>query len=82
MSEVIAVDLLKQTIDRIERLEQEKSDLAQDIANVMAEAKANGLDTKTIRNILRLRKMDPADRAEQEELMHLYKKALNMVEEG
>ena len=57
---------LQQYIDRIERLEQEKSDLGDHIREVFAEAKGNGFDVKTMRTILRLRKLDSSDREEQE----------------
>ena len=67
-------------IDRIERLEQEKSELAADIREVFAEAKGAGFDVKVMRQVLRLRKMDPADRAETEFLRDEYKKLLGMVE--
>ncbi len=67
-------------IDRIERLEQEKSELAADIREVFAEAKGAGFDVKVMRQVLRLRKMDPADRAETEFLRDEYKKLLGMTE--
>ncbi|MBQ3695951.1 MAG: DUF2312 domain-containing protein [Alphaproteobacteria bacterium] len=67
-------------IDRIERLEQEKSELAADIREVFAEAKGAGFDVKVMRQVLRLRKMDPADRAETEFLRDEYKKLLGMAE--
>jgi len=67
-------------IDRIERLEQEKSELSADIREVYAEAKGAGFDVKVMRQVLRLRKMDPADRAETEFLRDEYKKLLGMAE--
>ena len=67
-------------IDRIERLEEEKRELAADIREVFAEAKGAGFDTKVMRQVLRLRKMDPADRAETEFLRDEYKKLLGMAE--
>ena len=67
-------------IDRIERLEQEKSELSSDIREVFAEAKGAGFDVKVMRQVLRLRKMDPADRAETEFLRDEYKKLLGMTE--
>ena len=67
-------------VDRIERLEEEKRELATDIREVFAEAKAAGFDTKVMRQVLRLRKMDPADRAETEFLRDEYKKLLGMAE--
>lgn len=67
-------------IDRIERLEEEKRELAADIREVYAEAKGAGFDIKVMRQVLRLRKMDPADRAETEFLRDEYKKLLGMTE--
>ena len=71
---------LNQFIERIERLESEKADLASDIREVFAEAKGQGFDVKVMRQVLRLRKMDPADRAETEFLRDEYKKLLGMTE--
>jgi len=71
---------LNQFIERIERLESEKADLAADIREVFAEAKGQGFDVKVMRQVLRLRKMDPADRAETEFLRDEYKKLLGMTE--
>ena len=67
-------------IDRIERLEEEKRELSADIREVYAEAKGAGFDIKVMRQVLRLRKMDPADRAETEFLRDEYKKLLGMTE--
>lgn len=67
-------------IDRIERLEAEKQELSADIREVFAEAKGAGFDVKVMRQVLRLRKMDPADRAETEFLRDEYKKLLGMTE--
>lgn len=64
--------------DRIERLEEEVKALRGDIREIFAEAKGNGFDPKVMRQILRLRKMNPADRAEAEFLMEAYKAALGM----
>ncbi len=69
---------LKSFIERLERLEEEKSGLAEDIRDVYAEAKGTGFDTKTIRRIIKLRKMDLEKRREQDELLELYKAALGM----
>ncbi|RJF82284.1 DUF2312 domain-containing protein [Azospirillum cavernae] len=82
MSDVggIAADRLKSFVERIERLEEEKKGLQEDVKEVYAEAKGTGFDTKIIRQIIRLRKMDKADRQEQEALLDLYKEALGMVE--
>ncbi|WP_434619252.1 DUF2312 domain-containing protein [Azospirillum sp. B2RO_4] len=76
----IAADRLKSFVERIERLEEEKKGLQDDIKEVYAEAKGTGFDTKIIRQIIRLRKMDKADRQEQEAILELYKEALGMVE--
>ena len=67
-------------IERIERLEEEKYELSADIREVFAEAKGNGYDVKVMRQILRLRKMTPADRAESEYLRDEYKKLLGIAE--
>ena len=74
----IATDRLRSFIERIENLEEEKSDLAADIREIYAEAKGNGFDTKVIRMIIRLRKMDQTDRQEQEQILDLYKRALDI----
>ena len=82
MAEVggIAGERLRSFIDRIERLEEEKAALAADIREVYAEAKGNGFDTKVMRQVLKLRKMDKDDRQEQEHLLDLYLRALGMGE--
>lgn len=74
----IAADRLRSLIERIERLEEEKAGIANDIREVYAEAKGSGFDTKIMRQIVRLRKMDEHDRQEQETLLDLYKRALGM----
>lgn len=71
-------DRLRLLIERIERLEEEKKGIADDVRDVYAEAKAVGYDTKTMRAIVRLRKMKPDDRAEQEALLDTYKAALGL----
>lgn len=75
----IAADRLRSFIERIERLEEEKKAISDDIKDVMSEAKGTGFDIKILRQILRLRKMEAHDREEQEELLDLYKRALDMV---
>ena len=75
----IAADHLKSFIERIERLEEEKAAIANDVKEVYAEAKGTGFDTKVMRQIIRLRKMEPADRQEQEELLDIYMRAVGMV---
>ena len=67
-------------IERIERLEEERKELGADVREIFAEAKGNGFDTKVMRQILRLRKMTPADRAEAEFLRDRYKKLLGIEE--
>ncbi len=74
----IAAAKLKSFVERIERLEAEKAELTADIREVFSEAKGSGFDTKIMRQLIRLRKMDTADRREQEELLDLYRKALGM----
>lgn len=69
---------LKSLIERVERLEEEKAGIATDIKELYAEAKGTGFDVKTMRQIVRLRKMGTADRVEQEELLDLYKRVLGM----
>ncbi|MDD4556376.1 MAG: DUF2312 domain-containing protein [Alphaproteobacteria bacterium] len=80
MSEVggIATDRLKSLIERVERLEEEKKALSSDIRDIFAEAKSAGFDVKIMRMILKLRKMDAADRDEQEFLLDTYRKALEI----
>lgn len=75
-----AADHLRQIVARIERLEEEKKALAEDIKEVYAEAKGHGFDTKILRQVIRLRKMDSADLSEQEQLLDLYMGALGMAE--
>lgn len=67
-------------IERIERLEEEKSNLLANIRGVYAEAKGQGFDPKVMRQVIRLRKMDPADRAETEFLRDEYKKLIGIAE--
>ena len=73
-----AKEQLRALVERIERLEEEKSALAGDIREVYAEAKGNGFDTKIMRQVVRIRKLDKADRDEQEALFDLYMHALGM----
>ncbi len=75
----IAAAQLKSIIERIERLEEEKKALADDIRDVYAEAKANGYDTKTLRQVVKIRKQDRAEREEQEALLDVYMHALGML---
>ena len=70
---------LRAFVERVERLEDDKAALMADIREVYAEAKAHGFDVKTMRQVVRLRKIDSDDRAEQEALLDLYKRALGMA---
>jgi uncharacterized protein (UPF0335 family) len=74
----IAADRLKSFIERIERLEEEKAAIAGDIKEVYSEAKSSGFETKIMRQIVRLRKMKPDDRAEMEAILDTYKAALGL----
>ena len=74
----IAVDRLRSLIERIERLEEEKSAITSDINDVYAEAKSAGFDTKIMREIIKLRKMNAADRDEKEFLLETYRRALDI----
>ena len=70
---------LKSFVERIERLEEEKKGIADDIRDVFAEAKGSGFDTKVMRQVIRLRKKDVAERQEEEALLDLYLHALGML---
>ncbi|HZN29801.1 MAG TPA: DUF2312 domain-containing protein [Xanthobacteraceae bacterium] len=74
-----AKDHLKAFVERVERLEEEKKTIADDIRDVYAEAKANGFDTKALRTIVRLRKQDVDERKEQEAILETYMHALGML---
>ena len=71
-------DRLRLLIERVERLEEEKKGIADDIRDTYAEAKAVGYDSKIMRQIVRLRKMNPDDRAEMEMVLETYKAALGL----
>lgn len=75
----IATEKLRSYVERIERLEEEKSGLAADVREVFAEAKANGFDTKTMRQVIKLRKLDAHKRQEEEHMLELYKRALDLA---
>ena len=75
----VAADRLRSFVERIERHEEEKATLAADIKEVYAEAKGTGFDVKTLRQIIGLRKLDQADRQEMEEMLELYKRALDIL---
>ena len=72
-----AKDQLKSLVERIERLEAEKQTIADDIKEIYVEAKGNGFDAKIIRQVVRIRKMDPVQRQTDEELTDLYLSAVN-----
>lgn len=75
----IAGDQLRTIVERVERLEEEKKAIADDIKEVYGEAKANGFDVKTLRKVVSLRKVEAADRQEQEAMLDLYMGALGMI---
>ena len=77
-SDSVAQDQLRAFIERIERMEEEKKAIADDIKEIYAEAKGNGFDTKVLRQIVRIRKQDASERMEQEALLDLYMAALGM----
>lgn len=74
----IAVDRLRSLIERIEQLEEEKKAIQSDIRDIFAEAKSAGFDVKALRTVIKLRKMNAADRDEQEIVVETYRKALDM----
>jgi uncharacterized protein (UPF0335 family) len=74
-----AKDQLKAFIERVERLEEEKKAISDDIRDVFAEAKGNGYDVKALRTIIRLRKQDKDERMEQEAILETYMHALGMI---
>lgn len=74
-----AKDQLRSIIERIERLEEEKKTISDDIRDVYAEAKGNGYDVKALRKIISLRKQDPQERQEQETILETYMQALGML---
>jgi uncharacterized protein (UPF0335 family) len=78
MTDNTTADRLKSFIERIERLEEDKAVIVNDIKDVYAEAKGEGYIVKVMREIIKLRKLDKATRQEQEQLVELYKNALGM----
>jgi uncharacterized protein (UPF0335 family) len=74
-----AKDQLKSIIERIERLEEEKKTISDDIRDVYAESKGNGFDVKVLRMIVRMRKQDPQERQEAETILETYMQALGML---
>ena len=77
-AQTVAAGQLRAFIERVERLEEEKQTIADDIKEVFAEAKGTGFDTKAMRVIIRLRKKDANERQEEEAILDLYKAALGM----
>jgi uncharacterized protein (UPF0335 family) len=78
-AQTVAAGQLRAFIERIERLEEDKQAIADDIKEVYAELKGNGYDTKAVRTLVRLRKKDQAERQEEEAMLDLYKAALGMA---
>jgi uncharacterized protein (UPF0335 family) len=78
-AESVAQDQLRAFVERIERMEEEKKAIADDIKEIYAEAKGNGFDTKVLRQVIRIRKQDRAERLEQEAILELYMAALGMA---
>ncbi len=74
----VAAEELKQFVERVERLEDEKKALVDDIKDVFAEMKGRGFDTKAVRQLLRIRKQDRAERQEEEAILELYMNAIGM----
>ncbi|PTX55448.1 uncharacterized protein (UPF0335 family) [Litoreibacter ponti] len=74
----VTADELRQFVERYERLEQEKKDIADQQKEVMAEAKGRGYDTKVLRKVMALRRRDPQEISEEEAVLELYKEALGM----
>jgi uncharacterized protein (UPF0335 family) len=74
----IAADRLRSLVERIERLEEERRALANDIKDIYAEAKSAGFDVKVLRQLIRLRRQEPAEIEEQESLLDVYRRALGM----
>jgi uncharacterized protein (UPF0335 family) len=74
-----AKDQLKAFVERIEKLEEEKKAISDDIRDVYAESKANGFDVKALRQIIKLRKIEPTEREEQDAILETYMNALGML---
>ena len=78
-AQTVAAGQLRAFIERVERLEEEKKTISEDIKEVYAEMKGTGFDTKAVRTLIRLRKKDQAERQEEEAMIDLYKAALGMA---
>ena len=75
----VAKDLIRAVVERVEKLEEEKKAISDDIKDVYTEAKGNGLDVKALRAVVRLRRQDADERAEQEAILETYLHAMGMV---
>ena len=75
----VAKDLIRSVVERVEKLEEEKKAISDDIKDVYTEAKGNGLDVKALRTVVRLRRQDVDERAEQEAILETYLHAMGMV---
>ncbi len=82
VTQSVAQSQIRSIVERIERLEEEKKAIADDIKEVYAEAKSNGFDTKTLRKVVTLRKKDRAEREEEEAMLDLYLNAMGMISTG
>ena len=78
-TETVAADQLKAFVERIERLEEEKKTISDDIRDVYAESKGSGFDVKALRAVIRLRKQEPTERNEQQLILETYMNALGML---
>ena len=76
---MVAREQLRAVVERIERIEEEKKAISDDIRDIYAEAKANGFDTKVLRQVIRMRKPDTSERQEQDAIRELYLQALGML---
>jgi uncharacterized protein (UPF0335 family) len=76
---LVSKDQIKAIVERVERMEEEKKTISDDIRDIYKEAGGNGFDTKALRTIIRMRKMDANDRQEQETILETYMHALGMV---
>lgn len=79
MTDVIAAGQLRSFVERIERLEEEKAAIATDISEIYREAKGQGFDTKTLRKVIQLRRLEAHERQEQQAMLDLYLDALGML---
>jgi len=75
----VAKDMIRSVVERVEKLEEEKKAISDDIKDVYTEAKGNGLDVKALRTVVRLRRQDADERAEQEAVLEVYLAALGMI---